>query len=134
MSTLGGLRNAGRCTSSGHPPVPGNDHWRAVCGQSRLHGSGGGRRKRTQSTGTSPAAYLTLTTHLSVRMRTLIAARAWLTVIRLPAYVPDPAFPDRSGALLTASESQPVATPAPAPASTEATPSEPFSCAQQSGG
>src|SRR3954470_19226486 len=35
------------------------------------------------------ALYLTLTTHVSVRMRTLIAARSWLTVIRLPAYAPD---------------------------------------------
>jgi transposase len=30
-----------------------------------------------------------LDTHVSVRMRTLIAARSWLTVIRLPAYAPD---------------------------------------------
>ncbi|GLI03368.1 transposase [Phytohabitans aurantiacus] len=30
-----------------------------------------------------------LNTHISVRMRTLIAARDWLTVVRLPAYAPD---------------------------------------------
>jgi transposase len=30
-----------------------------------------------------------LNTHVSVRMRELIAARPWLTVIRLPAYAPD---------------------------------------------
>jgi transposase len=30
-----------------------------------------------------------LNTHVSLRMRTLIAARDWLTVIRLPAYAPD---------------------------------------------
>ncbi len=68
---------------------PGSNHWRAVCGQSRLHGSGGGRRKRTRSTGTSPAAYLTLNTHVSHAMRELIAEREWLTVFLLPAYSPD---------------------------------------------
>jgi hypothetical protein len=36
------------------------DHWRAVCGEARQHGSGRGRRKRTRTTGTSPAAYFTL--------------------------------------------------------------------------
>src|SRR4051812_49954121 len=65
---------------------PGSNHWRAVCGQSRLHGSGGGRRKRTRATGTSPAAYLTLSTHTSKAMAELIAARPWLTVYRLPPY------------------------------------------------
>lgn len=30
-----------------------------------------------------------LNTHVSVRMRTLIGARTWLMVIRLPAYAPD---------------------------------------------
>lgn len=30
-----------------------------------------------------------LNTHVSVRMRTLIASRDWLTVVRLPTYVPD---------------------------------------------
>jgi putative transposase len=30
-----------------------------------------------------------LNTHVSAAMRTLIAARAWLTVVRLPAYAPD---------------------------------------------
>jgi hypothetical protein len=50
---------------------PGSDHWRAVCGQSRLHGSGGGRRKRTRSTGTSPAAYLTMCLRLTAGMREL---------------------------------------------------------------
>jgi transposase len=30
-----------------------------------------------------------LNTHVSLRMRTLIAARDWLTVVRLPAYAPD---------------------------------------------
>jgi hypothetical protein len=34
-----------------------------VCGQSRQHGSGRGRRKRTQTTGTSPAAYFTRRIH-----------------------------------------------------------------------
>jgi len=60
-----------------------------VCGQSRLHGSGGGRRKRTRSTGTSPAAYLTLNTHLAAGMRRYIADRDWLTVYQLPSYAPD---------------------------------------------
>src|SRR4051812_40975259 len=65
---------------------PGSNHWRAVCGQSRPHGSGGGRRKRTRATGTSPAAYLTLNTHVSRVMAELSAARSWLTVFRLPPY------------------------------------------------
>jgi transposase len=50
---------------------------------------GRGRRKRTHTVGTSPAAYFTLNVHVSRRMRALIAARAWLTVIRLPACAPD---------------------------------------------
>src|SRR3954465_16070556 len=36
--------------------------------------------------GTSPAAYLTLSTHTSKAMAKLIAARPWLTVYRLPPY------------------------------------------------
>ncbi len=40
-----------------HPP--GTEHWRAVCLESDQHGSGRGRRKRTPTTGTSPAAYFT---------------------------------------------------------------------------
>lgn len=68
---------------------PGSNHWRAVCGQSRLHGSGGGRRKRTRSTGTSPAAYLTLNTHVAAGMHRYIAAHDWLTVYQLPSYAPD---------------------------------------------
>lgn len=68
---------------------PGSNHWRAVCGQSRLHGSGGGRRKRTRSTGTSPAAYLTLNTHRASGMRDYAAAHDWLTIIQLPSYAPD---------------------------------------------
>jgi hypothetical protein len=40
-----------------HPP--GIDHWRAVCRETDQHGSGRGRRKRTSTRGTSPAAYFT---------------------------------------------------------------------------
>src|SRR3954466_9695768 len=36
--------------------------------------------------GTSPAAYLTLNTHVSAAMAALIATRPWLTVYRLPPY------------------------------------------------
>ncbi len=68
---------------------PGSDHWRAVCGQSRLHGSGGGRRKRTRSTGTSPAAYLTLNVHKAADLRQWAAAREWLAIYYLPPYAPD---------------------------------------------
>ena len=50
---------------------------------------GRGRRKRTQTTGTSPAAYLTLGGHTSAAMRALIASRAWLRVYQLPAYAPE---------------------------------------------
>ena len=60
-----------------------------MCGQSRQHGSGGGRRKRTRTTGTSPAAYLTLNTHLTKGMREFVQAHAWLTVYQLPPYSPD---------------------------------------------
>lgn len=73
-----------RLDHAGYLLFPGSDHWRAVCGQSRLHGSGGGRRKRTRSTGTSPAAYLTLNTHVSRTMHELAAARLWLTIYQLP--------------------------------------------------
>ncbi|HET6355437.1 MAG TPA: transposase [Streptomyces sp.] len=73
----------------GAPLFPGSNHWRAVCGQSRLHGSGGGRRKRTRSTGTSPAAYLTYSHHVDAAMRELIGKRPWLTVFRFPTYTPD---------------------------------------------
>ena len=38
-----------------------------------------------------------LNTHVSVRMRELIAARRWLTVIQLPAYAPDLPQPRVSG-------------------------------------
>jgi hypothetical protein len=68
---------------------PGSNHWRAVCGQSRLHGSGGGRRKRTRSTGTSPAAYLTLNVHKDRRLREFIDTQDWITCYFLPAYAPD---------------------------------------------
>lgn len=68
---------------------PGNNHWRAVCGQSRLHGSGGGRRKRTRSTGTSPAAYLTLNTHRAAGLSKYAADHEWLTIVQLPSYSPD---------------------------------------------
>jgi hypothetical protein len=44
----------------GPQPQPGNDHWRAVCAERRPYRSGRTRRKRTQTTGTSPAAYFTL--------------------------------------------------------------------------
>ncbi|MGH3722425.1 MAG: N-6 DNA methylase, partial [Pseudonocardiaceae bacterium] len=40
-------------------PPTGNDHWRAVCAERRPYRSGRGRRKRTRTTGTSPAAYFT---------------------------------------------------------------------------
>jgi transposase len=60
-----------------------------VCEETRQHGSGGGRRKRTRTTGTSPAAYLTITTHKSALMRRLIAAREWLTVFYLPTTAPE---------------------------------------------
>jgi transposase len=36
--------------------------------------------------GTSPAAYLTLNTHVSAAMTGLITARPWLTVYRLPPH------------------------------------------------
>ena len=35
------------------------NHWRAVCGESRKHGSEGGRWERAELIGTSPAAYPT---------------------------------------------------------------------------
>lgn len=57
--------------------------------QCRPHGSGGGRRKRTRATGTSPAAYLTLNTHPTAGMRRYIADRDWLTVYQLPPSAPD---------------------------------------------
>ena len=38
-----------------------NDYWRAVCGESRKHGSGGGGWKST-SNGNSLAVYLTVLT------------------------------------------------------------------------
>lgn len=60
-----------------------------MCGQSRQHGSGGGRRKRTRTTGTSPTAYLTLNTHKSALMRRLISTRHWLTVFYLPTTAPE---------------------------------------------
>ncbi|MEY9932440.1 transposase [Catenulispora sp. GP43] len=59
-----------------------------MCEETRQHGSGGGRRKRTRTTGTSPAAYLTLNTHLTAGMKQYIAAHDWLTVYQLPAYAP----------------------------------------------
>jgi hypothetical protein len=42
----------------------GIDHWRAVCGESRMHGSEGGRWKRAELIGTSPAAYPTRETRI----------------------------------------------------------------------
>ena len=60
-----------------------------MCEETRQHGSGGGRRKRTRTTGTSPAAYLTLNTHKSAMMRRLIATRHRLTVFYLPSYAPE---------------------------------------------
>lgn len=60
-----------------------------MCEETRQHGSGGGRRKRTRTTGTSPAAYLTINTHKSVAMRELIATRAWLAVFHLSPYAPE---------------------------------------------
>lgn len=60
-----------------------------MCEETRQHGSGGGRRKRTRTTGTSPAAYLTLNTHVCAQMRQFIDDHAWLTVYQLPAYSPD---------------------------------------------
>jgi hypothetical protein len=38
---------------------PESDHWRARYGETRSAGSGRGRRKRTRTAGTSPAAYFT---------------------------------------------------------------------------
>jgi len=38
---------------------PESDHWRARYGETRAAGSGRGRRKRTRTAGTSPAAYFT---------------------------------------------------------------------------
>jgi hypothetical protein len=38
---------------------PKKDHWRARYGETRPAGSGRGRRKRTRTAGTSPAAYFT---------------------------------------------------------------------------
>src|SRR4051794_40664327 len=48
--------------------------------------------------GTSPAAYLNLSTHTSKAMAQLIAARPWLTVFRLPPYAHElnPVEPVRS--------------------------------------
>ena len=40
-------------------PTTRNDHWRARYGETRSAGSGRGRRKRTHTPGTSPAAYFT---------------------------------------------------------------------------
>jgi hypothetical protein len=40
-------------------PTTRNDHWRARYGETRSAGSGRGRRKRTRTAGTSPAAYFT---------------------------------------------------------------------------
>jgi hypothetical protein len=37
-----------------------NDRWRARYGETRSAGSGRGRRKRTRTAGTSPAAHFTL--------------------------------------------------------------------------
>ncbi len=47
--------HAGRATATTR-----NKHWRAVCAERRTYRSGRGRRKRTRTTGTSPAAYFTL--------------------------------------------------------------------------
>jgi hypothetical protein len=46
-------------TPDGPQPSPGNEHWRAVCVERRPYRSGRGRRNRTRTTGTSPAAYFT---------------------------------------------------------------------------
>lgn len=48
-----------------------------------------GRRNRTRSTGTSPAAYLTLTTHRTAGMRQYADEHDWLTIMQLPSYAPD---------------------------------------------
>jgi hypothetical protein len=70
--TLAIIRERGRQLPYGHPyretdrdpsdSGPGRsdiNHWRAVCGKSRMHGSEGGRWKRAELIGTSPAAYPT---------------------------------------------------------------------------
>ena len=45
---------------TGVVPTDAHFHWRAVCVERRPYRSGRGRRKRTRTTGTSPAAYFTL--------------------------------------------------------------------------
>src|SRR5512143_3687792 len=74
----GGGEGEGRCRLSSPPPKGATpcdrpprgailiprplgvvDYWRAGCGQSRTSGSEGGRRKRADLIGTSPAAYPT---------------------------------------------------------------------------
>lgn len=56
-----------------------NDHWRAGCCESGLSRSGRGRRKRTRTAGTSPAAYSTryapTSTIASRELRDLLGAR-----------------------------------------------------------
>ena len=58
---------------------PEHDHWRARYGETRPAGSGRGRRKRTRTAGTSPAAYFTRgeTTRKRTRSRGHLAA--WST-------------------------------------------------------
>ncbi|GAB3147501.1 hypothetical protein GCM10027290_30870 [Micromonospora sonneratiae] len=72
--------------------------WRAITHRGR-------KGERSSFSETAPAALLdqvhhrlqapiivvwdNLNTHVSAAMRTLIAARDWLTVVRLPAYAPD---------------------------------------------
>ncbi|WP_256371004.1 transposase [Micromonospora sp. KC207] len=62
--------------------------WSARCRKSGTPGAGSGPKKRTGRK-TSTALRADFHTHVSVAMRALIAARDWLTVIRLPAYAPD---------------------------------------------
>src|ERR1035437_7664431 len=52
---MGGMRNAECRNGAGRHPITGEP----CAGKARQHGSGRGRRKRTRTTGTSPAAYFT---------------------------------------------------------------------------
>ena len=67
-------------TPDGPQPSPGNDHWRAVCVERRPYHSGRGRRKRTRTTGTSPAAYFTRGETTRTRTRSRGHLAAWSTL------------------------------------------------------
>jgi hypothetical protein len=99
-SGRGGTRHARRRDDPGHHPRKGQElphghpcretdtdpsdpgpgrldinHWRAVCGKSRMHGSEGGRWKRAELIGTSPAAYPTRETRIGLPGGCRVGAR-----------------------------------------------------------